>query len=315
MSSYDSMEQPSPDPGGGNLERHAENFKHIGDTVENAYDESDRKANGMAEVDAHIIGRQLKPLADAEGVSVPQGMAALARQHAVMRYGDPETKRQAWIQSTDHYGVVPHVVQQGLDAQETDARLNAALANPDDPYHEHATALVNQDWADRQVGPYVAKVSNLENQINGFARAHDGKGNLAHPHFSEVYEDMIGIAEATAARGKQPHLETVYRQALLENPKFHNAEAVRRARQGAVQVSGSGGADTGHGGRGQRRPRLDPQRAGGLDGGAGRGSREGDARTAARGPGERGTPRARAFARRRASASPRADPWHRPGRR
>ena len=96
MSGYDSME-PSSDVGGANLSRHAENQQDIHDAATSAYDDHDRAANGLAEVDAHIIGRQLKPIADAEGVSVPQGMAALVRQHAVMRYGDPETKRQAWI--------------------------------------------------------------------------------------------------------------------------------------------------------------------------------------------------------------------------
>ena len=250
MSGYDSMAQPSPDVGGGNLSRHAENQRDLGDTIENAYDESDRKANGMAEVDAHIIGRQLKPLADAEGVSVPAGMAALTRQHALLRYGDPETKRQTLGQVMDGYGVVPHVGDQMIEARENSERLNAALSDPGDPLHEHATALVNQDWAARQVGGYEHQVGQLEHQINGFARATDDKGNLAHPHFAEVYEDMVGIAEATAARGKQPDLQTVYRQALLENPKFHNAEAVRRARQGSGMLSGSGGADAGHGGRG-----------------------------------------------------------------
>ena len=46
MSGYDSMEQPSPDVGGGNLSRHAENQRDLGETIENVYDESDRKANG-----------------------------------------------------------------------------------------------------------------------------------------------------------------------------------------------------------------------------------------------------------------------------
>ena len=165
---------------------------------------------------------------------------------AAMRYGDPETKRQAWLQSTDHYGVKPHVVQQGIDEQETHARLNEALNDPADALHEHAVALVNQDWAARQVGGYEQHVGQYEQQIDGFARATDDKGNLAHPHFAEVYEDMVGIAEATTARGKQPDLQTVYRQALLENPRLRQAEQVRRARQGAGMLSGSGGADTGH---------------------------------------------------------------------
>ena len=135
------------------------------------------------------------------------------------------------------------------DYHETNARLSEALNDPYDARHDEAVALVQQDWAARQVGGYEHQVGQLEQQVDGFARAHDGKGNLAHPHFNEVYEDMVGIAQATTARGKQPNLEVIYRQALLESPKFHNAEAVRRARQGAVQVSGSGGADTGHGGR------------------------------------------------------------------
>ena len=246
MSGFDSMEQPSPDVGGANLSRHAENQQDIHDAATSAYDDHDRAANGLAEVDAHIIGRQLKPMADAEGVSVPQGMAALVRQHAVMRYGDPETKRQAWTQSADHYGVKTHVVQQGIDEQETHARLSEALNDPADALHEHAVALVNQDWAARQVGPYEQHVGQYEQQIDGFARATDDKGNLAHPHFAEVYEDMVGIAEATTARGKQPDLQTVYRQALLENPRLRQAEQVRRARQGSGMLSGSGGADTGH---------------------------------------------------------------------
>ena len=250
MSGYDSMEQPSPDVGGGNLSRHAENQRDLGDTIENAYDESDRKANGMAEVDAHIIGRQLKPLADAEGVSVPAGMAALTRQHALLRYGDPETKRQTLGQVMDGYGVVPHVATQMTDYHEANARLSQALDDPYDARHDEAVALVQQDWAARQVGGYEQQVGQYEQQIDGFARATDNKGNPAHPHFAEVYEDMVGIAEATVARGKQPDLQTVYRQALLENPKFHNAEAVRRARQGSGMLSGSGGADAGHGGRG-----------------------------------------------------------------
>ena len=86
--------------------------------------------------------------------------------------------------------------------------------------------------------------------------------------------------------GSNPNLQTVYRQALLENPRLRQRRSRCGARaRGRGQLSGSGGADAGHGGRRQRRYRLHPSRAGGLDGGPGRGSREGDARTAARGPG------------------------------
>ena len=220
--------------------------RDIHDAATSAYDDHDRKANGLAEVDAHIIGRQLKPLADHEGVSVPDGMAALTRQHVALRYGNPEAKRQTLAQVMDGYGVVPQVGDQMIEARENSERLSAALNDPGDARHDEAVALVQQDWAARQVGGYQQQVGQYEQQIDGFARATDNKGNLAHPHFAEVYEDMVGIAEATTARGKQPDLQTVYRQALLENPRLRQAEQVRRARQGAGMLSGSGGADTGH---------------------------------------------------------------------
>ena len=314
MSGYD--EQPSPDAGGAHLSRHAENDRHLGDTIASAYDESDRKANGLAEVDAHAIGRELKPMADHEGVSVPDGMARLARQHALLRYGDPETKRQTLGQVMDGYGVVPHVAQQMTDYHETNARLSQALDDPYDAQHDHAVELVNQDWAARQVGGYQQQVGQYEQQIDGFARATDGKPAIwrirTSPRSTTTWSEL---PRRDRRGGSNPISKPSIARRSSKTPNSTTPKQVRRARQGrgagfrgpAARIRDiAAGAPattwTPSSARRWARWRSRP----GL-------ARRGCPDCAAR-PGARGTPRARAFARRRASASPRADSWRRPGR-
>ncbi len=59
--------------------------------------------------------------------------------------------------------------------------------------------------------------SKVVSQLESFAEAKTDDGELAHPHFDAVVEDMILLAQAERAAGREPALNDLYEKAVWSN--------------------------------------------------------------------------------------------------
>jgi hypothetical protein len=59
----------------------------------------------------------------------------------------------------------------------------------------------------------ATRVDSAQRQIGAFARAKDRSGNLLHPHFRTLEQDMIQLARFDRLQGREPDLEDLYARA------------------------------------------------------------------------------------------------------
>lgn len=80
-----------------------------------------------------------------------------------------------------------------------------------------------QEYQSRQAmaAQQMHAAQTMENEITQFAQAADTSGALLHPHFQEVYNDMVALVMATRASGKNPVLSEIYDQAVRANPSTY----------------------------------------------------------------------------------------------
>jgi hypothetical protein len=75
--------------------------------------------------------------------------------------------------------------------------------------------------------------AKIEQEIEDFKGAKDEKGNLLHPHFDEVYDHMVALAQAKVAlKQPMPPYKELYETAVWANPSTR--EQVRTAEQQAA---------------------------------------------------------------------------------
>lgn len=97
-------------------------------------------------------------------------------------------------------------------------------------------------------------------EINTFAEEKDESGNPKRPHFAEVVNDMMMLAQAVRASGQTPKLQDLYDRAVWANPEVRQkliaaekqaqakleadeaAKKAARAKKASASVSGSPGA-------------------------------------------------------------------------
>lgn len=74
-----------------------------------------------------------------------------------------------------------------------------------------------------QLGQTVQTVQSshsaaMEERLNEFANQKDDKGELLHPHFDDVMEDMVYLAKVEKQAGKTPNVKDLYDRAVWMNP-------------------------------------------------------------------------------------------------
>jgi hypothetical protein len=62
------------------------------------------------------------------------------------------------------------------------------------------------------------RLSTVQSELQMFAEAKTEAGELAHPYFEEVVEDMVSLAKAEQAGGKTPTVGDLYDRAVWANP-------------------------------------------------------------------------------------------------
>jgi hypothetical protein len=154
-----------------------------------------------------------------------QGMDTLGglRQIMAFRDGLERDPQATMLQIAKMYGVdlgkmiedQPYVPPEVQQLQQEFARVQEA---------QRQTQMQLQQSQQQQYQQYVL------GQVQAFETEKDASGNLKHPHFAEVVNDMAALK----AMGRASDNEELYRLAVQLNPKL-NAEAVEAAKQAAIR--------------------------------------------------------------------------------
>jgi hypothetical protein len=95
----------------------------------------------------------------------------------------------------------------------------------------------------------TATEHRVMNEIDQFKSAREGKGNSLHPHFDEVEEAMVLLAQSANAAKKPMALKDLYETAVWANPKLREETLAARERDKAVRARRAGSSVTGGPGR------------------------------------------------------------------
>jgi hypothetical protein len=122
-------------------------------------------------------------------------------------------------------------------------------------------------WEQTQQQTHLAaaqqREAEIETRITSFKSAADEKGNLLHPYFEEVEQDMIALAQSYMAMKRPlPELDALYDQAVYANPSTRqallatqkaaqDAKAAEEARAKAASARRAASSVTGAPGSGQ----------------------------------------------------------------
>jgi hypothetical protein len=82
--------------------------------------------------------------------------------------------------------------------------------------HARLSAL-EQDKQQRIDQDNAARLQSAQHDIETFANEKDGEGNLAHPFFAELQDEMMGFARADQLAGRTPILKDLYDRAVWAN--------------------------------------------------------------------------------------------------
>jgi hypothetical protein len=130
------------------------------------------------------------------------------------------------------------------NGQDPASGIHPVLASRLDALEADRAARVN---ADNQ-----ARLDAANQEIERFANAVDGEGNLLHPFFAELETEMMQLAYADRVARRQPVVTDLYERALWANPRTRDKQLVsqrdaetrqaaddRRAKAEAARRAGS----------------------------------------------------------------------------
>lgn len=116
----------------------------------------------------------------------------------------------------------PMVIEKLRKLDEFEQRLNRV-----DQFNSH---IINEGRS--------AQERRMMNHIESFKSATDESGNLKHPHFDEIEDDMTTIANGLLARGQTvPALDELYERAVYANPSTR--QSIRAAEVQAAETKRS----------------------------------------------------------------------------
>ena len=172
--------------------------------------------------------RQMEPMHNAIGqnmgylqqIGIPPEVAfnELVNAERVLRTGTPLQKQQALVKMATDYGIALEGFDPaGVQTEAPGGDVAPMLEQYIQPLAGQVTQM-QQFLQQQQQQQYQGHVSQLENEINVFKAAKGEDGQLSHPHFAEVENDMAALAQATVASGAQPNLQDLYDKAVWSNP-------------------------------------------------------------------------------------------------
>ena len=193
----------------------------VEDAATSAYDDADRRENGIAEGERENLGQYLKGHADSAGVSVIAGLDSLIQPAVALRHGNIETKREVIGRIVDDYGVQP-----------------MPLAEPEPLYNDVPTAEPAGAEQPATADEQIAVISDF---IARNPVAQDQR----------VQSNMVAVLDDMARQGFEPNLETAFQHAVAADSRYsesarqsqaqaEEAAHLARAKTGTGQISGGG---------------------------------------------------------------------------
>lgn len=145
---------------------------------------------------------QFKPFAEQQGMDEHQLVNAWANAQKMLLNGQG---RDLLMYLADQYKI-------NLGEQ-SETEQNGEISE----LKQHIAKLENQ------LGQTVKTVESshsaaMEERLNEFANQKDDKGELLHPHFDDVMEDMVYLAKVEKQAGKTPNVKDLYERAVWMNP-------------------------------------------------------------------------------------------------
>jgi hypothetical protein len=123
-------------------------------------------------------------------------------------------------------GIQAAAPQQGQEGQPPDpvlANIESRLAQMVTPLQERINSLT-QDLTNRQRAEMLHAQRAAEQQVEAFINATAENGEPLHPHYAEVENDMVALAQIERANGRVPDLQTLYDRAVWANPSTRAAQ-------------------------------------------------------------------------------------------
>lgn len=166
---------------------------------------------------------------------------------------NPQSAAQVVKQLVDNYKIDPNQIAQLLGLSRPAAgqeppppadgqqpitlppELTRELTELRNGYHQ-----VTSFQAQQQQNAQREAESRVMSTIQAFESAKDEKGNLLHPHYSELEDDMVALYAAERARGRVPELQEVYDKAVWSN---HSTREKLQASQRAAEEAQRAEAD------------------------------------------------------------------------
>lgn len=145
---------------------------------------------------------QFKPFAEQQGMNEHQLVNAWANAQKMLINGQG---RDLLMYLADQYKI-------NLGEQ-SEPEQNSEISE----LRQHISKL------ESQLGQTVQTVQGsqsaaMEERLNEFANQKDDKGELLHPHFDDVMEDMVYLAKVEKQAGKTPNVKDLYDRAVWMNP-------------------------------------------------------------------------------------------------
>ena len=151
----------------------------------------------------------------------------LGRQYGVDFNGGGAAGGGQWNDENDKFGVARQV-------QEMQQPIVQQLRQFGDQLGRIQTQGTTFQQAQAQ-----RELARAEQLVSEFQNRKDAKGNLAHPFYADVEQDMKVLAQAWKASGRPLDISELYKQACWMNP------AVRTKMQRGVQASSAAAGPTG----------------------------------------------------------------------
>jgi hypothetical protein len=154
-----------------------------------------------------------------QGVSSTQFLSRLLAGHKYLL----DSPKEAFLWLANQYGVDPKALFESRESNPHLDKLNQGFQSLEQKVNGFMTA--------QQKAEQAAAVSRVE----AFATAKDDKGQLAHPYFDEVQEDVLAILKAQPQGQKD--LEVAYKKAVRMN------DGVWQKSQAAAEAATKASAD------------------------------------------------------------------------
>jgi len=186
-----------------------------------------------------------KPYFDKINATPDRAVHALIAAEYQLRTGTPGQRRAMFEQLAKDYGV--NLTADSEMQPDFDPVVSQAVA----PLQQELAQLKAQ-VASRAQAETQAEQTRIVQQIESFAAEKTEAGAPAHPHFEQVFDDLVLLAAAERSAGRVPDLKTLYDRAVWANPttrqslidarereRVAKAQAERKAKAEAARKAGS----------------------------------------------------------------------------